>query len=214
MSVSCKVIQDLLPLYLDGVSSKESSELVETHLAICMQCSSLKEKMAANSVVPGSIAASEKANNPLRKLKRATRKTLLISVAATFVLCGVLTAIIVYSTAGYRGIGNLTGINYDEIINQDQYEDDVRQMLAIGEKWNPEEIEFISNAQQFEHDPINNWAVFIRAIKHNEREYLCAIFANEVSPGQFSITGYEFASYDNDAQMWSFSRGGISELPR
>ncbi len=41
MPVSCKVIQDLLPLYLDGVSSKESSALVEMHLAQCAQCSSL-----------------------------------------------------------------------------------------------------------------------------------------------------------------------------
>ncbi len=163
---------------------------------------------------PSQIAAGEKANNPLRKLKRATRRTLIISIAATIVLCGLLTAAITYSTAGYRGIGELSGLNYDEIINQGRYEDDLRQMLAAGGKRNPDEIEFVSDMRQFEHNPAGNWAVFARTIKHNKQEYLLAIFANEVSPGQFAITGYEFASYDDDTKMWSFSRGGMSELPR
>lgn len=38
MDISCEVIRDLLPLYHDGVCSKESAKLVEDHLQSCLQC--------------------------------------------------------------------------------------------------------------------------------------------------------------------------------
>lgn len=38
MKVHCDVIQDLLPLYSDGVCSKESREIVENHLRSCESC--------------------------------------------------------------------------------------------------------------------------------------------------------------------------------
>ena len=38
MRLSCEVIRDLLPLYYDEVCSKESSSLIEKHLAECPQC--------------------------------------------------------------------------------------------------------------------------------------------------------------------------------
>ncbi len=214
MEVSCKVIQDLLPLYLDGVSSEESAALVEAHLAGCAQCASVKEKMAEKAVAPKPISNSERVKNPFRKLKRATRRTLIISVAATFVLCAALTAAVTFKTAGYRGVGDLLSLDYDEAINMPQYEDALRQMIAADEGWNPGEIEFVSETRQFEHDPAGNWAVFLRTLGYKGQEYLCAIFASEVMPGEFAIYGYEFASHDTSAGMWLFSRGGVSELPR
>ena len=38
MKTSCNVIKDLLPLYHDGVCSRESRELVEEHLKECEEC--------------------------------------------------------------------------------------------------------------------------------------------------------------------------------
>ena len=38
MNISCKVIQDLLPLYHDGVTSLETNALVEEHLQTCEAC--------------------------------------------------------------------------------------------------------------------------------------------------------------------------------
>lgn len=38
MKVHCNVIQDLLPLYHDGVCSRESRDFVETHLQSCECC--------------------------------------------------------------------------------------------------------------------------------------------------------------------------------
>ena len=39
--LSCAVVQDLLPLYVDGVCSDESKRLVEAHLAECADCRAL-----------------------------------------------------------------------------------------------------------------------------------------------------------------------------
>ena len=38
MKIKCEVINDLLPLYVDDVLSKESRELVEEHICECGNC--------------------------------------------------------------------------------------------------------------------------------------------------------------------------------
>ena len=38
MNYPCHMIQDLLPLYLDGVCSEESKEIIEQHLSTCPTC--------------------------------------------------------------------------------------------------------------------------------------------------------------------------------
>lgn len=43
MKIGCEVVQDLLPLYHDGVCSKQSSEIVNEHLQECVAC---KKKLA------------------------------------------------------------------------------------------------------------------------------------------------------------------------
>lgn len=38
MNLSCEVVMDLLPLYIDGLASEDSAELVKEHLRICPNC--------------------------------------------------------------------------------------------------------------------------------------------------------------------------------
>lgn len=45
MKISCEVVEDLLPLYVDGVASEESRRLVEEHAAECENCRRLLEEM-------------------------------------------------------------------------------------------------------------------------------------------------------------------------
>ena len=45
MKLNCKVIEDLLPLYLDEVCSEESRKLVEEHLSECEVCRKLVESI-------------------------------------------------------------------------------------------------------------------------------------------------------------------------
>lgn len=85
MSYPCKLIQDLLPLYYDGVCSNESREIIEEHLSECAECSRIfGEIREADSV---SISAApihemQKADS-LKKVKRKIlRKQILIAAAA------------------------------------------------------------------------------------------------------------------------------------
>jgi len=45
---NCQLVADLLPSYCDGLTSTESSRLVEDHIAACPQCARLLAKMQAN----------------------------------------------------------------------------------------------------------------------------------------------------------------------
>jgi len=45
--MKCKVIEDLLPMYIDKVCSKETSLLIEDHLKSCSKCTKLYETMSS-----------------------------------------------------------------------------------------------------------------------------------------------------------------------
>lgn len=48
MKISCNVIRDLLPLYLDQVCSEESKDMIENHLAECEDCREYYDKMSTD----------------------------------------------------------------------------------------------------------------------------------------------------------------------
>ena len=48
MKITCDLIQDLLPLYCDGVCSEDSRRVVEEHLQSCTSCSADHELMRAD----------------------------------------------------------------------------------------------------------------------------------------------------------------------
>ena len=47
MSKQCEIVGDLLPLYVDGVCSEASGDLVREHLDTCPGCRTLYEQMRA-----------------------------------------------------------------------------------------------------------------------------------------------------------------------
>lgn len=44
---NCKIIEDLLPSYCDGVTSEESNTVIKAHVADCPQCAQLLDRMSA-----------------------------------------------------------------------------------------------------------------------------------------------------------------------
>ena len=47
--MSCNIIKDLIPLYIDGCCSEESEKMVEEHIKVCDECKKLLEDMKAPS---------------------------------------------------------------------------------------------------------------------------------------------------------------------
>ncbi len=85
MSYPCKLIQDLLPLYYDGVCSAESREIIEAHLSECAECSRIFEEIReADSVsIPAAPIHEMQKADSLKKIKRKLlRKQILIAAAS------------------------------------------------------------------------------------------------------------------------------------
>ena len=92
MNVSCSVIQDLLPLYHDGVCGEESRNLVANHLERCADCKDMLRSLD-EEVTLGD--APEKAQ-PLLTVKmtwnREKRKSFFRGLAIALAVCLVLAA--------------------------------------------------------------------------------------------------------------------------
>lgn len=90
MSKQCKIIEDLLPLYHDGVCSEESKQLVEEHLSQCEECRNLLNQIDGELVAPSQdtdIRVLEGISKAVRKgKKKALIAGISITLAAVFLL--------------------------------------------------------------------------------------------------------------------------------
>lgn len=71
MKLSCKVIEDILPMYYDGVCSKESAALVEDHLKECPHCSHILSELRSDIATPQKNVDDIK---PLKKIQKSYKK--------------------------------------------------------------------------------------------------------------------------------------------
>ena len=91
MRLSCEVIRDLLPLYYDKVCSKESSSLIEEHLAECPQCVDELQKLKMNienpTISDGKIKVMENISARWKRDKWVsfTKGSMLISALAALI---------------------------------------------------------------------------------------------------------------------------------
>lgn len=90
--ISCGVIRDLLPSYVEQLTDSETNELVEQHLADCEECRKVVENMKNNEKMSPVIQGEEKAElDFLKKNKKRTRLIVWCSiVAAVLVICGAI----------------------------------------------------------------------------------------------------------------------------
>ena len=52
MDNKCEVVKDILPLYVDGVCSQESAQLVEEHVENCEECRKIQEQLSSTIKLP------------------------------------------------------------------------------------------------------------------------------------------------------------------
>ena len=94
MKITCDVIQDLMPSYIDGILSEDSRALVEEHMGTCQECRKMLEIMKEEQ---------GKEQNQMR-LSAATlkkiRKKLIVRRVLTATVAVILTLIV--AAAGYN----------------------------------------------------------------------------------------------------------------
>lgn len=79
--LTCGVVRDLLPSYVEGLLGEESREAVERHLEGCPDCAARRDAMTAPTEEP---QKSVKEVDFLKRVKSRNRRRVLISIAATF----------------------------------------------------------------------------------------------------------------------------------
>lgn len=79
--LSCGVVRDLLPSYIEGLLGEDSREAVDRHLETCPACTAQKEAMAARTGPEPEEAAKEV--DYLRRVKKGTAKKIVLAVVCT-----------------------------------------------------------------------------------------------------------------------------------
>ena len=92
MKITCNIIEDLLPLYVDDMVSEDSRKLVEEHLKGCPDCRKMQEEMMReNRLTAGikdgnSVQINKTEAESLKKIRRRIRKKRILSVILAVVL--------------------------------------------------------------------------------------------------------------------------------
>ena len=90
--INCNIIRDILPLYVDGVVSADTSALVEEHLTECEDCRQEAERMKAHMSLPDSGEVEEAEARVIKDFGKAFRKKSRINAikaAGSFLLVAV-----------------------------------------------------------------------------------------------------------------------------
>lgn len=82
--MKCEIIKDLLPSYVDGLTSAESNEAIEHHLEYCLECQEYLENMKKELSEESNV--SEKEIDPFIRIKRETARRVVIAVILTAVI--------------------------------------------------------------------------------------------------------------------------------
>lgn len=93
MDKNCKVIQDLLPLYIERLSSKETNLFIENNLKNCYSCNEVLNELKQKVNVPR-VDEKDAIRKFYIKLKYKIIKIVLISnlftILITFLVCCML----------------------------------------------------------------------------------------------------------------------------
>ena len=92
MSKQCEIVQDLLPLYVDGACSEASAEMINEHLQTCADCRAIYEQMLSHTNEDilkqeknGIIERHEKVEK-----KKSRRRIILVSVLSVLLSCAII----------------------------------------------------------------------------------------------------------------------------
>lgn len=72
MNKQCNIVQDMLPLYVDGACSESTAEMVKEHLETCTECNKIYQQMLSDT--SEDILRKEKDGIIERHKKRKTKR--------------------------------------------------------------------------------------------------------------------------------------------
>lgn len=129
--ISCSIAKDLLPLYIEGILSEETAQVVEMHLQTCESCKKDFEIMRQEFAFPSAPKIQEENEKILKELKRQLKiKRILTGVVAVFVTI----AVIISGYMVYTNVGEVYDFfTEDNIV--------VLRDIHTGDTWEPVEVD-------------------------------------------------------------------------
>ena len=103
MKQNCKIIKDLLPLYIDDACSSESKKSVEEHLQECIDCKIELENLKSDIPNGGQLKYRDEVN-PLKTIKKRNKTNLVITSIFAVVLTLLLTF---FCLSNFKGLSKL-----------------------------------------------------------------------------------------------------------
>ena len=85
--MKCEIIKDLLPSYIDGLTSAESNAEIEEHLETCQECREALDQMKADVHVQN-VELNKQSINPFKKLNKRVLQSIVITFTACILLVG------------------------------------------------------------------------------------------------------------------------------
>ena len=86
MKYQCEVIKDLLTLYVDDLSSKESKKIIEEHLEICDSCKQYYSAMKSSDKIITGDTNNEILADSLKKIKNQIKAKHMLAVTGTLII--------------------------------------------------------------------------------------------------------------------------------
>ncbi len=116
--INCNIIQDILPLYLDGVACEDTKELVKEHLQGCEGCRRQAERLQKDLVLPQSIAFQLAQAKVIKGLKRSFLKkkvlvALISALAAALLVAGLYSAAVLTKRCVSYDAGDISVVQQD-----------------------------------------------------------------------------------------------------
>lgn len=150
--ISCNIIKDILPLYLDDVVSEDTREMVEEHLESCDSCRKEADVLKQNVVLPTNKNVKYMDAQILKKLKqRFFKRKVIISLVSVLASAAVIIGLYCYANLA------LSLIPYDSekfsIVEKDGkiYADYSGDNLAMWRGFEPQK-ELLDGKEKKHHD--------------------------------------------------------------
>lgn len=109
--IKCEIVKDLLPLYVDGLTSEITKEAVENHINNCEECKESLELMMAKE---SENKCEQKEVDYLKKIKKRNLRKMFIGIFSAVIL---ITGIFVWRVFIHGFMANPSGIDYKVLIN-------------------------------------------------------------------------------------------------
>lgn len=184
MKMECDIVRDLLPLYVEHISSEASNNAVREHLEKCPQCSGIYEKMKSpDPQVQYDKKPAESFGNYVKKEKKklwlkTTGGTLVVAILLAVViwlfLSGTVLALLSWSITGAKVYEDTDVSHYSQYMGKDAKKEYVSK-LGMDETIFPAEITAdmrVSDYKMVYYDPWDRQYLSYLVVDYSEEQYL------------------------------------------